>query len=94
MTSFTDLNMIFDNLVVYFTGSYESTALLLIVFFLLMLLVTGIELRYAIVFTLPLVGFFVSAGWFGLASGGVWIVNIVLIVVSALYAFAIIRLTS
>lgn len=94
MTSFTDLNLIFDNLVVYFTGSYSLTAVMLIVFFLLTLLVSGIELRYTIVFTLPLIGFFVSIGWFGLASGGVWIVNLVLIIVSALYAFAIIRLTS
>jgi len=94
MTNFTDFNLVFDNLATYFAGDYTTLALSCLLLFLVVLLVAGLDFRYASLFTLPLAGFFVFIGWFGSIGDSQWIVNIGLIIVSFGYALAILRLTN
>ena len=91
MTNFEDFNLIVNNLVVYFTGSYAILAGLMGISFLLILISRGLDLRYATLLTLPLLGFFAAIGWFGSIS---WVVNLVLILVAFFYGFAVLKLTT
>lgn len=94
MTSFTDLNILIDNLVQYFTGSYVILGLLICLVFLLVLISRGLDVRYSVTFTIPLLGFLVAIGWFGTVTNNQWIINIGLIVVSVIYGTAIVKLTT
>lgn len=94
MTDFDELEIFTDNLVQFFTGSYATLAILLSGLFLMFLLVRGLDFRYASVFTLPLIGFFVGIGWFGVVESAQWIVNLSLVVVSFFYGVAVVRIMS
>lgn len=94
MANFEDFNLIIQNLVNYFTGSYPILAILIIIVFVLVLLARGIEFRFATLFTLPLIGFFVAIGWFGNIGAAQWIVNLALIVAAFFYGAAIIKFTT
>jgi len=95
MTNFEDFQIITTNLITYFTGTTTILAFLLIGLFFLVMIVRGLDFRYAAVFTLPLLGFFAGIGWFGVISnGGQWIVNIGLVVVAFFYGAALLKLTS
>lgn len=94
MTNFLDFNLVFDNLVSYWTGSYTILSVMLIVVFMMVILSRGIDFRYAVAFVLPLVGFFVAIGWFNTVANSEWILNMFLIVVAFFYAFALIRFTT
>ena len=94
MTDFTDFNTILDILVSYFTGTQAILALIICFMFFLIFLVKGVDFRYASLFVLPLVGFFVAIGFFGDVSKAQWIVNGVLIVISFFYGLAILRFMS
>lgn len=94
MANFEDLNLIFENLVSYFTGSYTVLAIIILSIFMLVLLARGLSLRYASLFLLPFAGFFVAIGWFGNLGLSQWIVNLILIVVGLFYAWAVIRITT
>lgn len=91
MTDWIDFNFVFENLVTYFTGSYLVLALGICMIFFITMLVVGLDIRYATVFTIPLVGAFLVAGWFG-ATG--WISNVVLIIAAVFYGFAILKITN
>lgn len=56
---------------------------------MIILVGVGIDFRYAIVFTLPVLAGFASIGYFG--SFG-WIVNVALIIIGLIYGFVLIRL--
>lgn len=94
MTNFTDLNVILDNLVLYFTGSYAILGVVLSTILLLVLLVRGFDFRYASVFTLPLLGAFVAIGWFGSVDSAQWIVNLGLVVIAFFYGAALLKLSN
>lgn len=94
MTDFETLNILFVNLVQYLTGSYIILGLLICVIFLIILLSRGLDVRYAVTFTLPLLAFFVAIGWFGTITNNQWIVNLGLIVVSVIYGTAIVKLST
>lgn len=93
MTNFTDFSIVWENLVAYFTGSYAILAMFIVGLFFLVLLARGLDIRYSSIFTLPLVGFFVAIGWFGMFGVAQWIVNLGLIVVAFFYGFAILKIT-
>lgn len=92
MTNWEDLNLIFDNLVKYFTGSYELLAIFLISLVLMVFLARGIDARYAVTYTLPLIGAFVSIGWFGPLVAAQWIVNATLLIVAIFYGSAMVKI--
>jgi type IV secretory pathway VirB2 component (pilin) len=94
MANFEDFNLIFQNLVSYFTGSYPILAILIVVVFILVLLARGVDFRYSAIFVIPLIGFFVAIGWFGSIGAAQWVVNLILIVVAFFYGAAIIKLTT
>lgn len=94
MTNFEDFNLVIENLVTYFTGSYPILALLFIIVFVLVLTARGLDIRYSSLFALPLIGFFVAIGWFGGSASGAWIVNVALLVVATVYAFAIVKIST
>lgn len=94
MANFEDLDLIVQNLVSYFTGSYMVLAIVFVSFFILVLLARGVDVRYATIFSLPFIGFFVAIGWFGSIGSAQWIVNLVLIIVSVFYAWAVIKFTT
>jgi len=94
MTDFIDLNLIFDNLVMYFTGSYGMLGLLLSFFLLLIFLGRGLDFRYATIFVIPFLGFTVAIGWFGDVTNSQWIVNLALVVASLFYGVAILKITT
>lgn len=92
--NFEDLNVLNENLVQYFTGSYVTLGLFICLIFLVVLLARGLDIRYAVTFTLPLLGFFVAIGWFGEVTNNQWIVNVALIAVSIIYGTAIVKLST
>jgi len=94
MTNFEDFNLIINNLISYFTGSSSILAIFLAGIFFSLLIVKGMDFRYASVFTLPLLAFFVAIGWFGTVANAQWITNVGLLVVSLFYGAAILRFTT
>jgi hypothetical protein len=95
MTNFTDFNLVFDNLAKYFTGSYGMLALFIMIIFMVLLLSRGLDLRYVITFMLPLIGVFVTIGWFGdLGMFQTWILNMALLIVAIIYGITVTRLTT
>ncbi len=94
MTNFTDFNVLLDNLVLFFTGSYAILAVLLSAILLLVLLVRGFDFRYATAFTLPLLGAFVGIGWFGDVESAQWIVNLGLVVLAFFYGAALLKFSN
>ena len=49
-----DFNLIFENMVTYFTGSYPILSIVILFVFILTLLARGIDFRYSVLFILPL----------------------------------------
>ena len=92
MTDFATLNVIVTNLVQYFTGSYALLGMLFLAGFFLIIVSRGIDFRYASAFTLPLVGVFVGLGWFGTIGFNDYIINMLLVVISLFYGFAVIKI--
>lgn len=92
MTDFEDFNLVLDTLVQYFTGSYAFLGIAFIAVFFLIMVARGLDIRYASVFTLPFVGFFVAVGWFGPFGETQWIVNLLLLIVGLFYGFAIVKI--
>ncbi len=91
MTSFTDFNILLDNLVLYFTGSTGILALLICGIFFIVLLARGLDLRLSVTFILPLLGMFVAIGWFGDVINAQWIVNFALLIVALFYGSAVVK---
>lgn len=89
MTEFVDFNIIGNNLVTYLFGSYTVFAIVICSLFLIILMSVGLEFKYALPLSLPVVALFTIAGWFG---SGSWILSAVLLFIGLIYAFAIIRI--
>lgn len=89
MTNWTDLVILKDNLITYYFGSplvfYLGVAFLV----LLILLMAGMDLRFALLFSLPIVAAMSLQGLFGAYN---WIVSVILVLVAIVYAYALIKL--
>lgn len=83
------ITLLGDNIAQYVLGSYTMLAIVVVAFFLLLLLSTGMEIKYSVVLTLPLIAIYYVGGWFASAT---YIYNISLFVISLIYAFAVIKL--
>lgn len=94
MTDFESFNLVFDNLVTYWTGSYTILALFLVVIFIMVMLARDVDLRYAFVFVMPLIGLFVAIGWFNSVSNNQWIINLALVLVAFIYGMALLRFST
>jgi len=84
--------ILLDIFLKYFTGSYAVTGLFIALFFGFIILVLTRDIRISIVTSLPVLGFFVMAGWFGTLVSSEWIVNLILIVMAIFYGYAVSKL--
>ena len=91
MTNWIDFNILSQNLVAYITGSYALLGIGVTVFFMLALVMVGMEFKYALPLSLPVFAGFVVAGWFGPGS---WVLNAALIIVAVIYGVALVRLAN
>lgn len=89
MVEFIDFATVGTNLVQYLFGSYAALAVFLTIIFLVVLLAVGLEFKYAVPLTLPIMGLFSIGGWLGNSS---YIFNVVVLIVAFVYGFAIIQL--
>jgi hypothetical protein len=78
-----------DNLITYYFGSALMFGVGILLAFFIFLLITGIDVRYAILFSLPLGAGMLLGGAFGNAG---WVYNVLLLVVSIVYAYAIMKI--
>ena len=85
------LEVISNNLVTYYFGSDLVLSLAVVVIFMLVLSGSGIELRYAFIYMLPLLAAYVIGGVFGV---NYWILNLAIIGAGFIYTTAIVRLMS
>lgn len=92
MTDFEDFQIIIDNLVMYFTGTHEILGILICTIFFFILISRGIEAKYSVIFTLPLLAAFIMAGWFVALGNPQWIINLGLMLISIIYGTAIVKL--
>ncbi len=53
-----------NDAIIGLTGSYYLMGIIIMVFFIIAFLIMGLEFKYAIMFTSPLVLGFVEMGWF------------------------------
>jgi len=72
-----------------FTGSYAITGLTLSAILIGLLLATGLEFKYALPVSLPVIGGFVAAGWFGEYD---FFINVILIIVAIIYGTVMMKL--
>jgi len=94
MTEWTNFNLVFENLVQYFTGSYSILALFFVGAFMFALMTRGFDFRYASLLSMPLLGLFVLIGWFGVSGASSFVLNAALIVVGVFYSIAMVRMTT
>jgi len=84
------LNSILATFVSYYTGTYLIAAMAIILLFLVFLTSMGLDFKYSIVASLPLVIAFVMIGWFGAST---YLAIIVLLIVGFIYGFTLVKLT-
>jgi len=89
MTAWSNFNYLKEVMVVYYFGNPLIFYLSIILLFMLLFVMAGIDFRTSIVFTLPLVAAFSINGFFGEYG---YIINIALLVVSLIYGYAVIKL--
>jgi len=89
MTNFVNLELIFENLVKYFTFSYAALAGVILIIFAIILLQRGFDFKYTTIFSMPILFGFIYKGWFGTTS---WIGNAILIIAGLFYAVAILQI--
>jgi len=89
MTNWIDFNIVFDNLIKYFTGNSTGLAAFIVMLFVVVLLMRGFDFRYASLMSLPIIGGFLINGWWSNYS---WIANAILIIAAVFYATSIIKL--
>ena len=94
MTNFADIGVVYNLLVQYFFGNFTTLALFVVIGFVLLMLSAGLDFKYSILFSLPLLAGIVFAGWLGGAVDNQWVINMGLLVVSVGYAFAVIKISS
>lgn len=78
-----------DNLVGFYFGSTTFFFVALLLLFFILLIVSGVDFRYALLFSLPLVAGMSLGGAFGAVG---WVYSVALLVVSIVYAYAILKI--
>ena len=73
MTDFNDLNFILDNLTQYFTGDRVILALFIIFIFFMTFIAVGLSPEISLVLILPLGGFFLAIGYFGIVDKALYL---------------------
>lgn len=89
MTTWESLGVFRDILINYYFGSAPMYYGSIVVFFILALMIAGLEFRLSILFSLPLVMAFTIDGVWGNAG---YVGNIALLLVAIIYAYAIMEL--
>jgi len=89
VTEWSALLPLQDILIVYYFGSpiafYTSQIILLFI----ALIMAGLEIRLALIMSLPLVGTYLIYGLFGSYD---WVANVLLLIIGIVYAYAVIEL--
>lgn len=81
--------MVGDNIAQYALGGYLQLSILVSFVFLIVLLSSGIDFKYAFPLLLPVIAAYNIGGYLG-SSG--WLYNVILFAVAFIYAFTIIKL--
>jgi hypothetical protein len=81
-------NVVSQNAVSYMFGSYGILALAIILLYFVLVVGSGIEFRYAALFSLPLIAGFSLAGWFAVP----WIIHVFIMIAGIFYAVALIKM--
>ena len=89
MTDWSALNIIKDTLITFYFGSPVAFYSSIVVLFLLALIIAGLDLRMALVFSLPLIAAFSIFGIFGIYT---WVFNLMLLIIGIIYAFILIQM--
>lgn len=89
MTSWDALEPLRDILINYYFGSPVAYYSSIVFFVFILLVLAGLEMRMAVVMTLPLLATFAVYGIFGSFT---WVANIMLLIIGFIYAYAIIEL--
>jgi len=89
-TSLAGVDLFLHNIVTYWVGSYAALGLLLIVLLIIVITSVGIDFRFSIIFTLPVLAGLIYAGWFA-ALGG-WIMVIAMLLAGFIYGYAILKI--
>lgn len=89
MTAWSALDVFTQVLIVYYFGNAVNFYAGVTLFFVIGLAISGIELRMAILFALPLIGAFALYGAFGAHT---WVSAVVLVIVAIIYGYAVIDL--
>lgn len=89
MTSWDALNVLKDTLISYYFGSPVAFYAALVVLFILALSIAGLDIKLAIIFSLPLVAAFTINGLWGSYT---WANNLFLLVVALIYGFVLLEL--
>lgn len=89
MTSWELLGVFRDVLIQYYFGSPIMFYAGLVILFIMALSLSGVDIRLAIIFSLPLVATFTINGVWGAYT---WVTNLVLMFVALIYAYALIEL--
>lgn len=89
MTSWESLGIFRDILINYYFGSVTIYYGSIVVFFILALMIAGLELRLALLFSLPLVMAFTIDGVWGSVT---YVKQVALLLVAIIYAYAIMEL--
>jgi len=82
---------IINNLTAYLFGSYVATSLILTIMFVILLSINGINIKYSILLSLPIIATFNLAGLLGSYS---WIVNLFLLFVAIIYGYSLVKIMS
>ena len=89
MTSWENFSYLHEMLVQYYFGSDIAFTLFILLVFFIWMIAAGMDLRYAIAFTLPLAGGLSIAGWLGDAN---WVMNLILVVAAAVYGYVLLKI--
>lgn len=89
MTDWSALTPLRDILIVYYFGSPVAYYTSIVFAIFIALIVAGLEMRMAVVLSLPMVATFAVYGIFGSFT---WVANVMLLLIGIVYAYAIIEL--
>lgn len=82
------LSLISDNLILYFFGTQLALAIGVLLFFLVLLVSSGIGFNYSVLMLLPLLASYAVGGVLGV---NVWILNVGIIIAGIVYTSALIK---
>ena len=96
MTDWIVFDLLRDNLVNYFTGTVAVLAFALVALSMILFMAYGFDFRYALAFTLPLLGAFYIGGWMINSAGENlgWVVNIAIMILGLAVGWVFIKIAT